>query len=113
MSRDDTRPTVHVRTSFNPPRDQLMIHVRLPEIVIGQMLDGTGISSETVEETIKQMKIALDQKFYGDARCALHGLRLLASNIAEYSTDRVALRDAINIVEEKLQLRTSLCLTQL
>ena len=91
----------------------LDIRVELEEQRLFRRVGSAYVNAAAVEETIKQMKTEMDHLFYGDARCALRGLRLLASNIAEYSTDRVAFRDAINTVEEKLQLRTDLDLTQL
>ena len=65
-----------------------------------------------VEETIKAMKTTLDQKFYGDAKCATQAMRLIINNTVG-QLHRHALLCALNTVEEKLQLRTNLELTQI
>ena len=68
--------------------------------------------SEHTEETIKAMKNALDQKFYGDAKCATHAMWLIINNTVGQA-HRTELLQGLRTIEEKLQLRTNLDLTQL
>jgi len=83
------------------------VNLCLPEIRTGQFCP-----SERTEETIKAMKTTLDQKFYGDAKCALQAMRLIINNTVGQA-HRQDLLCALDRIKEKLQLRANLDLTQL
>ncbi len=114
---DDTRPTVQITTAAQERSGRVAINMTLPEIRIMQLCYPhmyVGSNAEHVEENIKAMKRALEQKFYGDAQCALQAVRLTISNILGIgSTDQCQINEALDILSEKLQLRANVDITEL
>jgi hypothetical protein len=112
MSHDDTRPTVQLIAEEQRWSGRVTLTLTLPEIRLMQLCYPGVYDGDMVGETVAAMKKELDQKLYGDAQRAVEALRHSLRHIYGVA-DRTALIEAINTIEEKLQLRANLDITEL